>query len=144
MPFRAFCPPQTGRNTVLLIISTPLAENLSTTLDTCKRKQTAEPPIALSRTLLRWRVPGTRAKKDVKFQWGPKKAAAFQKLKNELARAKILGYYDKDDETARRTRGQTEHEALAIIWACERFHTYLYGIKSHLVTDHRPFECLYS
>ena len=38
-------------------------------------------------------------KKDVKFQWGPEPAAAFQKLKNELARAEILGYYDKDTET---------------------------------------------
>ena len=38
-------------------------------------------------------------KKDVEFQWGPEQAAAFQKLKNELARAEILGYYDKDAET---------------------------------------------
>ena len=38
-------------------------------------------------------------KKDVEFQWGPKQAEAFQGLKNELARAEILGYYEKDAET---------------------------------------------
>ena len=118
-------------------------------------------------------------KKDVEFQWGPEQAAAFQKLKNELARAEILGYYDKDAEThvitdaspvglgavlAQKQQGefrvimyasrslteverrysQTEREVLAIVWACERFHTYLYGVKFHLVTDHKPLECLYS
>ncbi|XP_022792295.1 uncharacterized protein LOC111331444 [Stylophora pistillata] len=118
-------------------------------------------------------------KKDVVFQWGSEQAAAFQKLKNELARAEVLGYYDKDAETrvitdaspvglgavlaqkqqgvfrvimyasrsltdAERRYSQTEREALAIVWACERFHTYLYGIKFHLVTDHKPLECLYS
>ena len=112
-------------------------------------------------------------KKDVEFQWGPEQAAAFQKLKNELARAEILGYYDKDAETrvitdaspvglgavltqkqqgefrdimyasrslteAERRYCQTEREALAIVWACERFHTYSNGIKFHLVliTNH--------
>ena len=35
-------------------------------------------------------------KKDVEFQWGPEQAEGFQKLKNELARAEILEYYDKD------------------------------------------------
>ena len=100
-----------------------------------------------------------------------------QKLKNELARAEILGYYDKDAETraitdaspvglgavlAQKQQGefrvimyasrslteverrysQTEREALAIVWASERFHIYLYGIKFHLVTDHKPLECL--
>ena len=79
--------------------------------------------------MLRSRVTGTRPKKDAEFQWGPKRASAFQKLKNELARAEILGYYDKDAETAKRTRGQTECEVLPIVWACERFHKYLYGIK---------------
>lgn len=118
-------------------------------------------------------------KKDVVFQWGSEQAAAFQKLKNELARAEVLRYYDKDAETrvitdaspvglgavlaqkqqgefmvimyasrsltdAERRYSQTEREALAIVWACERFHTYLYGINFHLVTDHKPLECLYS
>ena len=118
-------------------------------------------------------------KKGVEFQWGPEQAAAFQKLKDELARAEILGYYDKDAEThvitdaspvglgavlAQKQKGefrvimyasrslteverrysQTEREALAIVWACERFHTYLYGIKFHLVTYHKPLEFLFS
>ena len=118
-------------------------------------------------------------KNGVEFQWGPEQAAAFQKLKDELARAEILGYYDKDAEThvitdgspvglgavlAQKQKGefrvimyasrslteverrysQTEREALAIVWACERFHTYLYGIKFHLVTDHKPLKFLFS
>ena len=118
-------------------------------------------------------------KKGVEFQWGPEQAAAFQKLKDELARAEILGYYDKDAEThvitdaspvglgavlAQKQKGefrvimyasrslteverrysQTEREALAIVWACERFHTYLYGIKFHLVTYHKPLEFFFS
>ena len=61
--------------------------------------------------MLRSRVTGTRAKKDA--EW------------NELARAEILGYYDKDAETAKRTRGQTEREALAIVWANVFTHTYM-------------------
>ena len=100
-------------------------------------------------------------------------------LKNELARAEILGYYEKDAEIrvitgaspvglggvlAQKQQGefrvimyasrslteverrysQTEPEVLAIVWACEHFHTYLYGIKFHLVTDHRPLGCVYS
>ena len=33
---------------------------------------------------------------------------------------------------------------LGIVWGCERSHTYLYGTKFHLITDHKPLEVLYS
>ena len=39
---------------------------------------------------------------------------------------------------------QTEREALAVVWACERLHFYLYGIDFVIFSDHQPLEILFS
>ena len=39
---------------------------------------------------------------------------------------------------------QTEREALAVVWSCERLHFYLYGIDFVVLSDHQPLEILYS
>ena len=42
-----------------------------------------------------------------------------------------------------RRYSQTAKEALALVWACERFNIYVYGRKFELATDHKPFECIF-
>ena len=38
-------------------------------------------------------------KKGAEFKWGPSQAAAFQKMKEELSQAEVLGYYDNEAVT---------------------------------------------
>ncbi len=118
-------------------------------------------------------------RKDAKFHFGTEQKKAFKILKDKLAEATTLAYFDKDAPTkviadagpkgigavlVQDQRGemvpvcyvsrslteceqrysQTEREALALVWACERLHPYVYGRKFDLVTDHKALEAIYS
>ena len=109
-------------------------------------------------------------KKGEPFVFGPEQHAAFTALKQRMAQAETLGYFDRNAKTkiitdaspvglgailvqehngenriicyasrglsaVERRYSQTEREALAIVWACEKFHIYLYGTTFELITN---------
>ena len=117
-------------------------------------------------------------RKDVSFHFGPEQKASFESLKQSMAEAGTLAYFDKSASTkvvadaspvglgavlmqnqngewvpicyasrslteCERKYSQTEKEALALVWACDRYHAYIYGMRFDLVTDHRPLEVVY-
>ena len=57
---------------------------------------------------------------------------------------RIISYASRSLTDVEKRYSQTEKEALGIIWACERFHMYLYGIDFELLTDHKPLQYIYS
>ena len=96
-------------------------------------------------------------------------------LKRQIASAPVLAYFDKEAHTqiiadaspvglgavliqerneerravcyASRTlsNAKPEREALALVWACERFHLYVYRLpKFDLVTAHEALKAIYS
>ena len=117
-------------------------------------------------------------RKDIPFHFGPEQKASFESLKQSMAEAGTLAYFDKTAPTkvvadaspvglgavlmqnqngswvpicyasrslteCERRYSQTEKEALGLVWACERYHAYIYGMRFDLVTDHKPLEVIY-
>lgn len=56
---------------------------------------------------------------------------------------RIISYASKSLSDVEKRYAQTEKEALALVWATERFHFYLYGRTFELITDHKPLETIF-
>ncbi|XP_055527166.1 uncharacterized protein K02A2.6-like [Wyeomyia smithii] len=57
--------------------------------------------------------------------------------------ARIIAYASKSLSDVEQRYAQIEKEALALVWAIERFHFYLYGRSFELITDHKPLEAIF-
>lgn len=56
---------------------------------------------------------------------------------------RIISYASKSLPDVEKRYAQTEKEALALVWALERFHFYLFGRTFDLITDHKPLEVIF-
>ena len=65
-------------------------------------------------------------------------------IQEQQGRKRVISYASKSLSAVERRYSQTDKEALAVVWACARFHVYLYGIEFELYTDHKPLETIYS
>jgi transposase InsO family protein len=68
--------------------------------------------------------------------------AVLLQLQGDQWRA--VSYASRNLSDVERRYAQTEKEALALVWACERFNIYVYGREFELETDHKPLECIFS
>ena len=54
-----------------------------------------------------------------------------------------VAYISRSMTPTEQRYSQIEREALAVIWACERFRDYLIGLSFHIQTDHKPLVPLF-
>ena len=54
-----------------------------------------------------------------------------------------VAYGSRALTTAQRNYAQIEKEALAILYGCTKFHTYLFGKEVHVETDHKPLQAIF-
>ncbi len=64
----------------------------------------------------------------------------FDKDGNE----RIFAYASRALTQVEQKYSQTEKEALAVVYGCEKFHIYLVGAEFELDTDHKPVEVIYN
>ena len=50
----------------------------------------------------------------------------------------VVSYASRTLSEVEARYSQTEREMLAVVWAAEHFHLYVYGSKFHIITDHKP------
>ena len=56
------------------------------------------------------------------------------------AAPQIVAYASRALTTTEQKYSQLEREALAILWACQHYHLYIYGSTLTVITDHKPLE----
>ncbi len=62
---------------------------------------------------------------------------------NGLEEVRIVAYASRALTDVEKRYTQTEKEALAIVWGCEKCHSYLYASTFNLITGHKALELIF-
>ncbi|GFU49006.1 retrovirus-related Pol polyprotein from transposon 17.6 [Trichonephila clavipes] len=86
-------------------------------------------------------------KKYAMWKWGSEQEEAFRDLKSKLASPPVLKPADgtkpfviQTEASSERNYSTTEREALAVVWALEKFRLYVEGQNIRLSSDHQPLK----
>jgi len=55
----------------------------------------------------------------------------------------VIAYASRSNTATEQRYSQTEREGLAVVWACEHLHLYVYGKPVTIYTDHKPLVSIY-
>ena len=66
-------------------------------------------------------------------------------VREKSGESRAVCYARRSLSSVERRYSQTEKEALELVWACERFNLYLYGLPTFdFLTDHEALKVIYS
>ena len=70
-------------------------------------------------------------------------AAILSQVDPKTGDSHIITYASRSLTATEKPYGQTEREALAVVWACEHLHVNIYGKLVTVYTDHKPLASIY-
>lgn len=70
-------------------------------------------------------------------------AAILTQVDTETGDRHVVTYASRSLTETEQRYSQTEREALAVVWACEHLHLYVYGKPVTVYTDHKPLVSIY-
>lgn len=70
--------------------------------------------------------------------------AILTQKSNDSQNTHVVSYASRALSSVEQRYSQTEREALAIVWACEHFHLFVYGKPVTVITDHKPLESIFN
>ena len=71
-------------------------------------------------------------------------AAILSQVDPQTEERHVITYASRSLTATEQRYSQTEREALAVVWACEHLHLYVYGKPVTVYTDHKPLVTIYS
>ena len=71
-------------------------------------------------------------------------AAIFSQVEPRTEEKHVITYASRSLTATEQRYSQTERKALAVVWACEHLHLYIYGKPITVYTDHKPLVSIYS